>query len=106
MLEADLFISLSKGEGLPIAVLEAMYAGCFLILSSIPPHLEVSPPRDRCNFVQLANSDEVTQSLNNVISNLREIKMGRYKSKDYAISNFSINNMLQTYMKVYESLKK
>tara|TARA_B100000886_G_scaffold311017_1_gene246107 strand:- start:14684 stop:15760 length:1077 start_codon:yes stop_codon:yes gene_type:complete len=106
MLEADLFISLSKGEGLPIAVLEAMYAGCFLILSSIPPHIEVSPPRDRCNFVQLANNDEVIQSLNNVISNLREIKMGRHKSKEYAITNFSINNMLQTYMKVYESLKK
>ena len=30
MLEADVFISLSKGEGLPIAVLEAMYCGCFL----------------------------------------------------------------------------
>ena len=33
MLEADIFISLSKGEGMPIAVLEAMYAGCYLILS-------------------------------------------------------------------------
>ena len=48
MLDADVCISLSKGEGLPIAVLEAMYSGCFMILSDIPPHKEVSPPQERC----------------------------------------------------------
>ena len=55
MLEADVYISLSKGEGLPIAVLEAMYAGCFMILSTIPPHREVSPPSERCFFVDISN---------------------------------------------------
>ena len=48
MLEADVSISLSKGEGLPIAILESMYAGCFMVLSKIPPHNEISPPHERC----------------------------------------------------------
>ena len=66
MLEADVFISLSKGEGLPIAVLEAMYCGCFLILSTIPPHKEVSPPSDRCIYVDKDNEEEIINSLNYV----------------------------------------
>ena len=35
MLEADVSISLSKGEGLPIAILESMYA-CLLYTSPSP----------------------------------------------------------------------
>ena len=66
MLEADVFISLSKGEGLPIAVLESMYAGCFMILSKIPPHKEVQPPSERCFFVDISNKDEIVNSLSHV----------------------------------------
>ena len=106
MLEADVCISLSKGEGLPIAVLEAMYAGCFMILSSIPPHLEVSPPKDRCIFVDIFEKDQIIDSLNYVIKNLDEIKKGREKSKEYSITNFSVNNMLEGYRKVYSSLNE
>jgi Glycosyltransferase len=40
--EADVFVSTSHGEGLPVAVLEAMAAGCPVILSDIPPHREVA----------------------------------------------------------------
>jgi glycosyltransferase involved in cell wall biosynthesis len=38
---ADLFISASKGEGLPVAVLEAMACRCPVLLSDIAPHREV-----------------------------------------------------------------
>jgi glycosyltransferase involved in cell wall biosynthesis len=38
---ADAFVSVSKGEGLPVAVLEGMACGCPTILSDIPPHREV-----------------------------------------------------------------
>jgi glycosyltransferase involved in cell wall biosynthesis len=104
MLEADVCVSLSKGEGLPIAVLESMYAGCFMILSAIPPHKEVSPPSGRCLFVDISKKVEIEDALTYVRTNIEEIRATRGESKDYSISNFSVNNMLGEYKKVYDSL--
>jgi len=104
MLEADISISVSKGEGLPIAVLESMYAGCFTILSAIPPHLEISPPEDRCYFVDLDNAEDIENSLDYVRNNLNTIRSSRDISKEYTMLNFSVKNMLKEYRKVYESL--
>ena len=85
MLEADVSISVSKGEGLPIAVLESMYAGCYTILSSTP-HLEISPP-DRCYFIDLHNSKDIENSLVYVQNHLEKIKASRDKSKDHTKMN-------------------
>ena len=104
MLQADIFISLSKGEGMPIAVLEAMYAGCFMILSKIPPHIEVAPPSERCLFVDHTRIDEIVNSLNHIRDNIKEIRSGRNLSKEHSINNFSLQNMLEKYKKVYDSL--
>jgi glycosyltransferase involved in cell wall biosynthesis len=40
--EADVFVSASWGEGLPVAVLEAMACRRPVILSDIPPHREIA----------------------------------------------------------------
>ena len=103
MLEADVFISVSKGEGLPIAVLEAMYCGCFLILSNIPPHIEISPPSERCIYVDSANEKEVINSLNYISQNIEKLKGQRNISKDYSIDSFGLDIMLKGYMEVYKS---
>ena len=104
MLEADISISLSKGEGLPIAILESMYAGCYMILSKIPPHKEIAPPLGRCSFVDISNKATLINSLTYVRDNIREINSKRSNSKEYAIRNFSVNNMLAGYKQVYSSL--
>ena len=104
MLDADVCISLSKGEGLPIAVLEAMYSGCFMILSDIPPHKEVSPPQERCIFVDIYDANEIIRSLNFVLTNIEKIKHRRGISKEYSISKFGVHKMLDAYKEVYDSL--
>jgi glycosyltransferase involved in cell wall biosynthesis len=106
MLKADISISLSKGEGLPIAVLESMYAGCFLVLSDIPPHLEISPPSERSIFIDLKNKNEIVDSLNFIQNHIDSIRSSRQLSKEYSINNFSSDIMLSEYMKVYECLRR
>jgi glycosyltransferase involved in cell wall biosynthesis len=52
----DLFISTSRGEGLPVAVLEAMACRCPVVLSDIPPHREIA---DGVEFIPLVPPDDV-----------------------------------------------
>lgn len=43
--EVDIYVSLSDREGLPFAVLEAIEAGCFIVLSPVPGHLSFADLR-------------------------------------------------------------
>ena len=74
MLEADILVSLSKGEGMPISVLEAMYSDCFVILSDIPPHREICPPAGTCIFVDADKSIQLVEAVNFCQENIGTIK--------------------------------
>lgn len=54
--QADLFLSVSRGEGLPVAVIEAMAAQCPVVLSDIPPHRELI---DGADFIPLVPIGDV-----------------------------------------------
>lgn len=53
---ADLFVSTSWGEGLPVAVMEAMACHLPVILSDIPPHREIAEGK---NFIPLVDPGDV-----------------------------------------------
>jgi glycosyltransferase involved in cell wall biosynthesis len=102
---ADLFISISQGEGLPVAVLEAMACRCPVILSDIPPHREIA---DGTNFIPLIHPDDVAGFA-------REIKRIRHmsiteraeigeKSRRLVEDRFSLTTMHKRYEEVYAQM--
>ncbi len=56
VVNADFFVSTSYGEGLPVAVIEAMACHSPVILSDIPPHREIAEGVD---FIPLVEPDDV-----------------------------------------------
>lgn len=54
---ADLFVTASLGEGMPMAVLEAMACRCPVILSDIPSHREIVGDAD---FIPLVRPEDVS----------------------------------------------
>lgn len=83
-----------------------MYAGCFQILSIIPPHKEISPPPSRCIFVDASRKKDITGSLEFIKENIDTVRAARTTSRKYTMNNFGLDNMLTEYMQVYESLFK
>lgn len=65
----DIFVSLSEREGLPFSVLEAIDAGCFLLLSAVPGHF----PFASLAGVNLINQNDVLGALNDLIHNPQKI---------------------------------
>lgn len=105
LLQADLFISTSKGEGLPVAVLEAMACGRPVILSDIPPHREIAEDVDFISLIAPADvagfAKEIQKFREMSISEREEI--GK-KCRDLVKERFSLTAMHSRYAEVYTQI--
>lgn len=105
LLKADLFISASRGEGLPISVLEAMACRCPVILSDIPPHREIAEGVD---FIPLIKPDDVA-GFAREIKKLREMPVSErvtvgQKCRELVEQRFSLPAMHAGYAEVYAQI--
>lgn len=105
--QADVFVSTSYIEGLPIAPLEAMACRCPVILSDIPPHRELAAGAD---FIPLIPADD-TEGFAREISRFHNLSKEERKAigekcRTWAEEHFSLATMHINYIALYEQLVK
>jgi len=99
---SDLFISMSKTEGHPVSVLEALGAGKPTILSNISPHREIAK-NDNC--VKIIDEKYLAQSINYFKSkSKKELLMISKSCRNIIEEYFSINKMTNNYINAYRNL--
>jgi glycosyltransferase involved in cell wall biosynthesis len=104
-MQSDLFVSASWGEGLPVAVLEAMACRCPVLLSDIPPHREISGGVD---FIPLVPPDDVAGFAREIkkfreMSPAERINIGQ-ECRKLLEKQFSLAAMHAGYEEVYTQL--
>lgn len=103
--KADVYLSTSTLEGLPVSVLEGMYAGMPAVLSDIPQHREVAMGRD---FVSVLPFDEDRWVAEiNRFTEMNQVELNSLgdKSRAYVKENFSLEAMHDNYNEIYETLR-
>ena len=95
---ADIYVSASATEGMPLAVLEAYRAGLWLLLSDIPAHREVLEGEAGTGVLYQRTEDlgAVMRREVNRLSGCRHTKAGR--------EQFSSLEMARQYQRVYDRL--
>jgi glycosyltransferase involved in cell wall biosynthesis len=103
--QADLFVSASWGEGLPVAVLEAMACRCPVLLSDIPPHREIAEGVD---FIPLVQPGDVA-GFAREMKKFREMTPSERadigdRCRAIVEKKFSLQAMHGTYKKIYSGM--
>lgn len=96
----SVFISPSKAEGLPMAVIEALSHGLKLLLSDIPSHMEI------LEFGEFGYSFNAI-SVEDIIDKVKKIKVSNWSKKsifERANKEFNSKRMSLEYQQIYRGL--
>lgn len=101
----DAFISLSKGEGLPLAVLEAMTAGLPVVLSDIAPHREIVEGKDVAEIVPVGDVAAVATAMTRLqnLSATERAALGD-RGRRVVLDSFSLRAMTDGYQRTYSKI--
>jgi glycosyltransferase involved in cell wall biosynthesis len=95
---ADCFVSASRAEGLPNAVLEALACSLPVLLSDIPAHREILALSSAAG--ELFSIDR-PESLNEAIQNFEITNNRRTAARALAMEHFSAEAMSRSYQELY-----
>lgn len=97
---ADIYLSTSLWEGLPLSVLEAMSIGLPIVLSNCVGNRDLIED----NGFLYNNKIEAIKNINNLLKNKRNIRKQGLNSKKMIERRFNIENMVRAYLNIYLEL--
>jgi glycosyltransferase involved in cell wall biosynthesis len=105
LFHADVFVSTSLVEGLPVAVLEAMACGCPVVLSDIPSHREIAAGTD---FIPLVATGDAVGTAREIcrfrnMSPAERANVGR-QCRQRIEQYFDLRRMHEEYEEVYNQV--
>jgi glycosyltransferase involved in cell wall biosynthesis len=98
---ADIYLSTSLWEGLPLSVLEAMSIGLPVILSSCVGNRDLVED----NGVLYIDKIEAVKNINELLKNKIWINKKGHNSKIIVENNFNMRNMAISYLNIYKGMK-
>lgn len=99
---ADFFVFPSHYEGLPGALIEAVFAKGFIITSNIPENLECVLEDSVMTF-QVGDIEDLKNQMIKVLQD-NHLRPDIEKGYEFAIKNFSIRNVVTQYENTYDEL--
>jgi glycosyltransferase involved in cell wall biosynthesis len=105
--EADLYVSPSRGEGLPVSVLEALAAGLPAVLSDIAPHREVAAATAAALLVPVGDPAVLAGAIGRLraLSAEQRAALG-HGARQAVTDRFSVRTMHERYRRVYLGLRR
>lgn len=100
----DAFVLSSHQEGLPIAAIEAMLAGVPLIVSDIPPLLELAENGKNAAVFQVGNERELAARMKGLAGDAEESRRMAGRAYEHALENYSIDAHLRGLRTLYLNL--
>lgn len=102
---ADVVVSASHGEGLPVAVIEAMACRCPVILSNIEPHREIATGVDFIPLIEPNDIDGYSRELTRLRSmTATERAVIGAKCRKLVEERFGMKAMLDQYEQIYAEI--
>ena len=99
--EADIYISTSKTEGLPLSILEAMACGLPIVATKVGGVVDIVKNNINGYVVQSDNLNEIEDALEKLVTS--EIKRKQYGKESRRISEeWSLNACVKGYEELYE----
>jgi glycosyltransferase involved in cell wall biosynthesis len=103
---ADLFVSPSYGEGLPIAVLEAMACRRPVVLSDIAPHREIAGENNDLPLIAPDDTAGLAQAISQIAAlTPTERKQVGQRWRKLVDDHFSLTSMHRGYAEIYAEVQ-
>jgi glycosyltransferase involved in cell wall biosynthesis len=103
---ADVFVLPSLAEGLPLALLEAMFAGCPIVASAVGEVGVALTHGEAGILVEPGSADALAAALDDVLSNpARAAQLGAHAARR-AASTYDVSHMVAQYSGIYGELTR